>query len=47
MKPSQILTKLCKDIKIEPPEYSNNGEVRVAGTSFYAESQLESEHGKN
>lgn len=34
MKPTQILAKLCKDGKLEPPVYSN-GKVKVGRRTFF------------
>ena len=44
MKPSQTLSKLCRDYKIKPPQYSP-GKVRVAGKVFSGPSELEDENG--
>ena len=44
-KPSQILSKLCKEIKVDQPTYKS-GQVTVAGKTYYADNEIENEHGK-
>ena len=44
-KPSQILTKLCKDGKVDGPYYQP-GKVRVGNRVFTAPSEIEDENGK-
>jgi len=45
MKPTQILSKLCKDSKIDGPYYQP-GKVRVGNRIFTAPLEVEDEHGK-
>ena len=45
MKPTQIVSKLCKDHKVEPPTYSRDGIVRFSGFSWKAEKNIENEQG--
>ena len=43
-RPTQVLAKLCKDIKIDPPVYSMpNKRVTVGGLNFYAATEVETE----
>jgi len=45
MKPSQILQKLCKDLKVDGPHFSP-GKVRVGKKIFKGPVELEDENGK-
>ncbi|XP_074471831.1 otoferlin isoform X6 [Sebastes fasciatus] len=45
MKPSQILTKLCKDGKIDGPHYGPGGKVKVANRLFMGPTDIEDENG--
>ena len=45
MKPSQILTKLCKDGKVDGPYYQP-GKVRVGNRIFTAPLEIEDDNGK-
>ncbi len=45
MRPTQILAKLCKENKMEPPEYTH-GCVTVQGISFYGEKEIENDTGE-
>ena len=45
MKPSQILQKLCKDMKIDGPHFSP-GKVRVGKKIFTGPIELEDENGQ-
>jgi hypothetical protein len=45
MKPTHILSKLCKDGKIDGPYYQP-GKVRVGNRLFTAPLEVEDEHGK-
>ncbi|XP_077991695.1 otoferlin-like [Glandiceps talaboti] len=44
MKPTQILTKLCKDFKVEGPHYTH-GKVKVADRAFQGKQDIEDENG--
>ena len=46
MKPTQIVTKLCKDLQMEPPDYQQDS-VTINGVQFEAPSEVENEHGKS
>lgn len=45
MKPTQILSKLCKDGKLDGPHYGPGGRVKVANRVFMAPTELEDENG--
>ena len=45
MKPSQILAKLCKEGKLEAPQYGPGGKVKVANRIFFAAAEIEDESG--
>uniref|UniRef100_A0A8C9VK76 Otoferlin n=1 Tax=Scleropages formosus TaxID=113540 RepID=A0A8C9VK76_SCLFO len=45
MKPTQILTKLCKDSKVDGPHYGPGGRVKVANRVFIGPTQIEDENG--
>ncbi len=46
MKPSQILERLCKKFKMDPPEYSHvNKQVICGGLTFTASTKVEMEGG--
>lgn len=44
MKPTQILAKACRDIKIKQPVYSP-GKVKVAGKVYTGATEIEDENG--
>ncbi|XP_046692786.1 otoferlin isoform X3 [Silurus meridionalis] len=44
-KPTQILAKLCKDGKLDPPVYGPGGRVKVANRIFLGPTELEDENG--
>lgn len=46
-KPTQILAKLCKDGKMEPPQYGPGGRVKVANRVFLGPTDLEDENGES
>uniref|UniRef100_A0A8C5GVP4 Otoferlin n=1 Tax=Gouania willdenowi TaxID=441366 RepID=A0A8C5GVP4_GOUWI len=46
LKPSQILAKLCKESKIDAPQYGPGGKVKVANRIFTAPTEMEDENGK-
>ncbi|XP_041832166.1 otoferlin isoform X2 [Melanotaenia boesemani] len=45
MKPSQILAKLCKESKIDGPQYGPGGKVKVANRIFMGPTEIEDENG--
>ncbi|CAL9692716.1 unnamed protein product [Knipowitschia caucasica] len=45
MKPTQILARLCKEGKLDPPQYRPGGSVQVGGRVFQAPTQIEDENG--
>ncbi|XP_072546416.1 otoferlin isoform X2 [Salminus brasiliensis] len=45
MKPSQILAKLCKDGKLDPPQYGPGGRVKVANRVYTGQTEIEDENG--
>uniref|UniRef100_A0A672YXM4 Otoferlin n=1 Tax=Sphaeramia orbicularis TaxID=375764 RepID=A0A672YXM4_9TELE len=47
LKPTQILTKLCKDGKIDGPHYGPGGKVKVANRIFQGPTDIEDENGMN
>ncbi|XP_060773958.1 otoferlin isoform X1 [Neoarius graeffei] len=44
-KPSQILTKLCKEGKLDGPHYDPGGKVKVANRVFLGPTEIEDENG--
>uniref|UniRef100_A0A8C5CER7 Otoferlin a n=1 Tax=Gadus morhua TaxID=8049 RepID=A0A8C5CER7_GADMO len=46
MKPSQILAKLCKEGKLEAPQYGPGGKVKVANRIFFGAAEIEDESGR-
>ncbi|XP_006504269.1 otoferlin isoform X2 [Mus musculus] len=46
MKPSQILTRLCKEGKVDGPHFGPHGRVRVANRVFTGPSEIEDENGQ-
>ncbi|KAM9316351.1 LOW QUALITY PROTEIN: otoferlin [Gastrophryne carolinensis] len=46
MKPSQILSKLCKEGKIEGPNYGPGGRVKVLNRVFTGPTEIEDENGQ-
>ncbi|XP_024146500.1 otoferlin isoform X9 [Oryzias melastigma] len=45
MKPTQILTRLCKEGKIDGPHYGPGGKVKVANRIFTGPTEIEDENG--
>ncbi|XP_061559537.1 otoferlin isoform X4 [Phycodurus eques] len=45
LKPSQILAKLCKEGKIDAPQYGTGGKVKVANRIFVGPTEIEDENG--
>ncbi|MCJ8736710.1 hypothetical protein PDJAM_G00015680 [Pangasius djambal] len=45
MKPTQILAKLCKDGKLDPPQYGQGGRVKVANRVYTGPTEIEDENG--
>ncbi|NXE71083.1 OTOF protein, partial [Calcarius ornatus] len=45
MKPSQILSKLCKEGKVDGPHYGPGGRVKVANRVFTGPTEIEDENG--
>ncbi|XP_036397952.1 otoferlin-like [Megalops cyprinoides] len=45
MKPTQILTKLCKDGKLDGPHYGPGGRVKVANRVYLGPTEIEDENG--
>ncbi|XP_057679056.1 otoferlin isoform X12 [Corythoichthys intestinalis] len=45
LKPSQILAKLCKEGKIDSPQYGPGGKVKVANRIFVGPTEIEDENG--
>lgn len=45
MKPTQILTKLCKEGKVDGPHFGPGGKVKVANRVFAGPTELEDESG--
>ncbi|XP_061097986.1 otoferlin [Conger conger] len=45
MKPTQILAKLCKEGKLEGPQYGPGGRVKVANRIFLGPTEIEDENG--
>ncbi|XP_028687701.2 otoferlin isoform X4 [Macaca mulatta] len=46
MKPSHILTRLCKDSKVDGPHFGPPGRVKVANRVFTGPSEIEDENGQ-
>ncbi|XP_029420323.1 otoferlin isoform X8 [Nannospalax galili] len=46
MKPSQILTRLCKEGKVDGPHFGPHGRVKVANCVFTGPSEIEDENGQ-
>ncbi|XP_005400490.1 PREDICTED: otoferlin isoform X5 [Chinchilla lanigera] len=46
MKPSQILTRLCKEGKVDGPHFGPSGRVKVANRVFTGPSEIEDENGQ-
>ncbi|XP_049984447.1 otoferlin isoform X3 [Alexandromys fortis] len=46
MKPSQILTRLCKEGKVDGPHFGPHGRVKVANRVFTGPSEIEDENGQ-
>ena len=46
MKPSQILTRLCKEGKVDGPHFGPPGRVKVSNHVFTGPSEIEDENGK-
>ncbi|XP_040455053.1 otoferlin isoform X13 [Falco naumanni] len=46
MKPSQILSKLCKDGKVDGPHFGPGGRVKVANRVFTGLTEIEDENGQ-
>uniref|UniRef100_A0A8B9L2A3 Otoferlin b n=1 Tax=Astyanax mexicanus TaxID=7994 RepID=A0A8B9L2A3_ASTMX len=45
MKPTHILAKLCKDGKLDPPQYGPGGRVKVANRVYTGPTEIEDENG--
>lgn len=45
MKPTQILAKLCKDGKLDPPQYGPGGRVKVANRVYTGPTEIMDENG--
>lgn len=45
MKPSQILTRLCKEGKVDGPHFGPPGRVKVSNHVFTGPSEIEDENG--
>lgn len=45
-KPSEILAKLCKDVKLDGPHYGPSGRVKVANRVFLGPTEIEDENGE-
>uniref|UniRef100_A0A8C6TZ59 Otoferlin a n=1 Tax=Neogobius melanostomus TaxID=47308 RepID=A0A8C6TZ59_9GOBI len=45
MKPSQVLARLCKEGKMDPPIYGPGGMVQVGGRVFQGPTEIEDENG--
>lgn len=46
MQPSQILTRLCKEGKVDGPHFGPHGRVKVSNRVFTGPSEIEDENGK-
>ena len=47
MKPTQILSKLCKDGKLDGPHFGPGGRVKVANRVYFGPTEIEDENGTN
>lgn len=47
MKPTQILSKLCKDGKLDSPQYGPGGRVKVVNRVYTGPTEIEDENGKH
>lgn len=45
-KPTQILEKLCKDGKMDAPQFGPVGKVKVANRIFFGPTEIEDENGE-
>jgi len=45
MKPSQILSKLCKEGKVDWPDFGTGGRVKVANRVYTGPTEIEDENG--
>ncbi|XP_039506896.1 otoferlin-like [Pimephales promelas] len=45
LKPTQILAKLCKDGKMDPPQFGPGGRVKVANRVYTGPTEIEDENG--
>ncbi|XP_028826393.1 otoferlin-like isoform X1 [Denticeps clupeoides] len=45
MKPTQILSKLCKDGKLDGPHYGPGGRVKVSNRVYFGPTEIEDENG--
>ena len=45
MKPTQILSKLCKDGKLDGPHFGPGGRVKVANRVYFGPTEIEDENG--
>lgn len=45
MKPTHILAKLCKDGKLDSPQYGPGGRVKVANRVYTGPTEIEDENG--
>ncbi|XP_062379458.1 otoferlin-like [Sardina pilchardus] len=45
MKPTQILSKLCKDGKVDGPHFGPGGRVKVANRVYFGPTEIEDENG--
>lgn len=45
LKPTQILAKLCKDSKMDQPQYGPGGRVKVANRVYTGPTEIEDENG--
>lgn len=45
LKPTQILGKLCKDGKMDPPQFGPGGRVKVANRVYTGPTEIEDENG--
>lgn len=46
-KPTQILSKLCKESKVDGPHYGPGGRVKVTNRVFTGPTEVEDENGKS
>lgn len=47
MKPTHILAKLCKEGKLDSPQYGPGGRVKVANRVYTGPTEIEDENGKH